>query len=143
MTPKKLLNTIPKSDTDPNHLSPLNLAYLGDAIYSLLTRTKLVTQANRPTRALNKIANHAVSAPCQAANYHKLQPHLTEEEISILKRGRNANPGQKAKNASFTDYRSATGLEALFGYLYLQGSNDRLLELFELCWTWSESNEKS
>ena len=123
------------------HYSPLNLAYLGDAVYSLLVRTRLVTLANRPTNALNKISSQKVKASTQSANYYKLMKIASEEEISILKRGRNANPGQKAKNATFADYRNATGLEALFGYLYLNGQYNRILELFDICW--SDENEST
>ena len=142
MQENNLLNTIPKdNDTAPHNYSPLNLAYLGDAVYTLLTRTRLVTQANRPTHALNKIANVKVKAATQSANFYKLQQHLTPEELAVLKRGRNANPAQKAKNATFADYRNATGLEALFGYLYLNGENSRILELFDICW--SDADEKT
>ena len=130
-----LLNTIPKGNDNPHHYSPLNLAYLGDAVYTLLTRTRLVTQANRPTHALNKISNQKVKAAAQSANYYKIQQHLNEDELAVLKRGRNANPAQKAKNATFADYRNATGLEALFGYLYLSGQTARILELFDICWS--------
>ena len=135
-----LLAAIPKGDVPANHYSPLNLAYVGDAVFSLLVRTKLVTEANRSTSSLNKIASSKVKAASQSANYYKLQEYITEEEARVLKRGRNANPHQKAKNATFADYRNATGLEALFGYLYLDGQNDRILELFDICW--GEDDEK-
>jgi len=131
----KLLSTTNKGQTNPTHYSPLNLAYLGDAVYTLLVRTRLVTMANRPAHALNKLQNAKVKAQTQSANYHKLKPHLTEEEAAILKRGRNANPSHKAKNASIADYRNATGLEALFGYLYLANQTERILELFDICWS--------
>jgi len=124
-----------------NEYSPLNLAYIGDAVYSLLVRTKLVTQANRPTSALSKISSDRVKAASQATNYYRLQQFLTDDELAVMRRGRNANPGQKAKNATFADYRNATGLEALFGYLYLSGQVPRVIELFEICW--SEDHEES
>ena len=130
-----LLNTIPKGNNPAHQYSPLNLAYIGDAVYSLLVRTRLVTQANRPAHALNKIANANVKAAAQSANYYKIQPYLTPDEIVVLKRGRNANPAQKAKNATYADYRNATGLEALFGYLYLAGETARILEIFDICWS--------
>jgi len=135
-----LLPITTKGNTAPHNHSPLNLAYIGDAVYSLLVRTRLVTQANRPTHALNKAATAKVKATDQSTNYYKLQPHLKEEELSVLKRGRNASPATKAKSASLADYRNATGLEALFGYLYLNGQNARILELFDICW--SDSNEE-
>ena len=125
----------------PDQLSPLNLAFVGDAVYSLLVRTKLVVAANRPAHALNKAANSKVCAVAQAANYYRLLPHLTETELAVLKRGRNANPSQKAKNASYAQYRNATGLEALYGYLFLKGENARILELFNICWS-EANNEK-
>ena len=133
-------DAINKGNNIAHHYSPLNLAYIGDAVYTLLTRTRLVTQANRPTHALNKISNQKVKAAAQSANYYKIQQHLNEDELAILKRGRNANPPQKAKNATFADYRNATGLEALFGYLYLSGQTARILELFDICW--SDANEE-
>ena len=140
--PETLLNTIPKNNPNTaHHYSPLNLVYLGDAVYTLLTRTRLVTQANRPTHALNKIANVKVKAATQSANYYKIQPYLTPDELAALKRGRNANPTQKAKNATFADYRNATGLEALFGYLYLAGETARILQLFDICWS-DDTDEK-
>ena len=129
------------SDT-AHHLSPLNLAYIGDAVYTLLTRTRLVAGANRPTAAHNKIANIKNKAATQSANYYKIQKHLSADELAILKRGRNASPKQKAKNASFADYRNATGLEALFGYLYLSGQNPRILELFDICWSDYDDEKK-
>jgi ribonuclease-3 family protein len=119
---------------EPQLLSPLNLAFVGDAVYSLLVRTRLVAAANRPTHALNKEASAKVCAVRQSADYYRVLQILSDEELSVLKRGRNANPSQKAKNASFAEYRNATGLEALFGYLYLKGEHNRMIELFNLCW---------
>ena len=141
LPPEAMLDIIDKGPAAAHQYSPLNLAYVGDAVYSLLVRTRLVTQANRPTHALNKAANGKVKAAAQSANYYRLQQHLTPEELAVLKRGRNANPAQKAKNATFADYRNATGLEALFGYLYLNGETTRILELFDICW--SDSDEKT
>ena len=135
-----LFENIDKGAADPRQLSPLNLAYVGDGVYTLLVRTRLVAQANRPASILNKITSNHVKAAAQSANYYNLLPHLTEEEAAIIKRGRNASPGQRAKNATIADYRNATGLEALFGYLYLTGQNARIIELFDICW--SELDEK-
>ncbi|MCL2576143.1 MAG: ribonuclease III [Defluviitaleaceae bacterium] len=116
-------------------LSPLNLAFVGDAVYSLLVRTRLVAACNQSSHEHNKQANAVVCAVSQSKNYYKLLPILSDNELSIIKRGRNANPSQKAKNASFAEYRNATGLEALFGYLYLNGEKSRLIELFNICWS--------
>ncbi|MDR2167212.1 MAG: ribonuclease III [Clostridiales bacterium] len=125
---------------DPSLLSPLNLAFVGDAVYSLLVRTRLVAAANRPAHALNKQASAKVCAVRQSADYYYLLQFLSDEELSVLKRGRNANPSQKAKNASIAEYRNATGLETLFGYLYLKGDFERMMELFNLCWS-EDANE--
>ncbi|MCL2353956.1 MAG: ribonuclease III [Defluviitaleaceae bacterium] len=123
-----------KGISNPALLSPLNLAYVGDGVYSLLARTKLVTEANRPTNALNKEANAKVCAIAQSKAYYILLPLLRGDELAVMKRGRNANPSQKAKNASFSEYRNATGLEALFGYLFLKDDEERMMELFNICW---------
>lgn len=139
----EFLGNSPVGKSAPHHYSPLNLAYIGDAVYTLLTRTRLVTQANRPTHALNKVANVKNKAATQSTNYYKIQQYLNEDELAILKRGRNANPTQKAKNATFADYRNATGLEALFGYLYLSGQTARILELFDICWSDDADEEKN
>ena len=134
-----ILAAAEKGAAKPGGYSPLNLAYLGDAVFTLLARTRLVVAANRPTHIHNKTASRAVCAAAQSKNYYKLQEFLTPEESAIIKRGRNANPGQKAKNATIADYRNATGLEALFGWLYLQNNTDRIIELFDICW--SDFNE--
>ena len=126
--------------SDPAQISPLNLAFVGDAVYSLLTRQYIVTDATRPTGELNKRSSAHVCATKQSKDYYKLLEHLTDKELAIIKRGRNASPSQKAKNASVVDYRNATGLEALFGYLYLKGENKRILELFDICWNEDEKN---
>lgn len=120
--------------TNAGQFSPLNLAFVGDAVLSLLVRQKLVTAGNRPPNSLNKLSSQRVCATRQSADYYRLLPLLTQEETAILKRGRNANPSHKAKNATISEYRNATGLEALFGYLYLQGDNTRIIELFSIIW---------
>jgi len=130
---------------DPALYSPLNLAFLGDGVYSLMVRTRLVAECNRPAHTLNKLASGKVCAVCQSADYYRLLPFLNEEELKIIKRGRNANPSQKAKNATVAEYRNATGLETLVGYLYLKGDNERLEEIFNLIWdevTYEESAEE-
>jgi len=135
LAPHTELPTAPATATEPHLLSPLNLAYIGDSVYELLVRSRLVAVANRPTHALTKIANRALSAAAQSAAYHALQPHLDADEAAIMKRGRNAKSASRAKNATVADYRCATGLEALFGFLYLTGKHSRLLELFDICWS--------
>ena len=117
---------------DVNNLSPLTLAFVGDTVFDLFVREKLVCEANRPVNRLHKAATGFVSAHAQAEAAQKLLPLLSEKELSVLKRGRNAHTNHKAKNASEGDYHYATGLEALFGYLYLTDDTDRLRELFDL-----------
>ena len=111
-------------------MSPLTLAFLGDAVYELLVRQYLVAQGNRPSGQLHRLAVGKVCAGAQSAVYDLLEPLLTPEEDAILKRGRNAHPGHLPKHAQPADYRRATGVEALFGYLYLKGDLSRIEELF-------------
>lgn len=122
--------------------SPLTLAFLGDAVYSLLVRELLVKTANRPTNALHKESIKLVNASCQAEMIKKVLPLLTEDEEAIFKRGRNAHSGHVPKNQSDADYRYATGLEALYGYLYLIGDFKRILYIFNIS-TGEEYLEKS
>ncbi len=117
---------------DVKMLSPLNLAFVGDTVFDLFVRESLVCQANRPVNKLHKEATKLVKAQAQAQAAQKIMPLLSEEEMSVFKRGRNAHTNHKAKNASEGDYHYATGVEALFGYLYLKGDIDRLRELFSV-----------
>ncbi len=110
---------------DVRTLSPLTLAFVGDAVYSLMVRERLASEANRPNGALHNMAVHQVRAEAQAQAMQRLLPSLSEEEEAVYKRGRNAHTAR-----SGTDYHKATGLETLFGYLYLSGRIDRLRELF-------------
>ena len=112
--------------------SPLTLAYMGDAVYELLIRTKVVTHGNAPVNKLNKKASQLAKAGAQSAMAEILAEYFTEEELSVYKRGRNAHSYTKAKNATTGDYRRATGFEAVFGYLYLKGDMLRISELFSL-----------
>lgn len=113
--------------------SPLVLAYMGDAVFEILVRKYIVSFGNAPVNELNKKARLIVNAGNQAKLYLLLEEYLTEEEMAVMKRGRNAKSFTKAKNQSVTDYRHATGVEALFGYLYLKGDIDRINELFHIC----------
>ena len=110
---------------DVRTLSPLTLAFVGDGVYELMVRERLVGEANRPTGILHKRAVELVRAEAQAAAMERLLPLLTEEEAAAYRRGRNAHTAR-----SGDDYHKATGLEALFGYLYLSGRIDRVRELF-------------
>jgi ribonuclease-3 family protein len=117
----------------PISLSAASLAYLGDAVFELLVRTRLTKEGEQAVSEYNRRAKGYVSAKAQANLYHRLFDRLTEDEQAVIKRGRNLHPFSRAKNASVSDYRHATGLEALFGYLYSQGRQERMMELFALC----------
>lgn len=119
-------------DTDIRTYSPLTLAYIGDAIYELVIRTILVEKGNTQVNKLNQRANRLVKASAQSEMIEKLKPHLTKEEMAVFKRGRNAKSYTMAKNATMSDYRRATGFEALMGYLYLTEQWERMLELIKL-----------
>ncbi len=118
-------------DTDIKTYSPLTLAFIGDSIYDLVIRTTVVESGNAPVNKLHRRASKLVQASAQADLYHKIKDALTEEEITIFKRGRNAKSFTTAKNAGVVEYRTATGLEALIGYLYLTDQMDRVMELIK------------
>ena len=109
--------------------SPLTLAYIGDCVYELIIRTNLVTRGKAPVNKLNKKASNLAKASTQARIIESIMDMLSEDEEAAYKRGRNAHSSTKAKNASTSDYRKATGFEALIGYLYLQKKFDRIMEL--------------
>lgn len=109
--------------------SPLTLAFLGDCVFDLLIRTIIVERGNRAVESLHKRKSAVVKAQTQAKMADVLSETLSEEELAVYKRGRNAKSYSTAKNASVTDYRKATGFEALLGYLYLQDKEDRIIEL--------------
>lgn len=111
---------------DPYRYSPLALAYIGDSILDLLVKRYFVLNSNKQTYKYHKDVTGIVKAVNQAVFVDEIMDELTEEEMDIYKRGRNANTHSKAKNASMGEYRKATGLEALFGYIYLKDDMDRL-----------------
>lgn len=111
--------------------SPLTLAYLGDAVYELVVRTALVEKGNCPVNRLNKMASDLVKASAQSQMAARIEPLLTEDEAAVYRRGRNAHSPTMAKHATMGDYRRATGVEALVGYLYLKGDMARVLELMD------------
>lgn len=113
------------ADLDIRTLSPLTLAFVGDGVYELMVREMLVCRANRPSGELHKLSVSMVRAEAQSAAVEVLLPLLTEQEEAVYRRGRNAHT-QRADS----DYHRATGLEALFGYLYLTGNIKRLRFLF-------------
>ncbi len=117
-------------NVDVSSLSPLTLAFVGDTVFDLLTRCELVCEANRPVNALHNMASKRVCACAQSEAIKKIMPLLTEDETAVFKRGRNAHVGSKAKNASSSDYHYATGLESLFGWLWLKGETERIQFLY-------------
>jgi len=122
---------LPAAD-DLHSIGSLTFAYVGDAVLELLYRTKHVSEGLRTVDKLHKKNVLAVSAKAQAVFAQKIAPHLTEDELSVFSRGKNAKSANIPKNATQHDYRVATAVEALFGYLYLKGKTDRILELFDL-----------
>lgn len=119
-------------NVDADSLSPITLAFIGDTVYDLLVREELICEANRPANDLHSLAVKKVKASAQAKAISDILPHLNEKELAVFKRGRNAKSGHVAKNASIGDYHKATGLEAVFGYLYLTEQSGRIVELYEL-----------
>ena len=122
----------PKS-IDVRTYSPLTLAFMGDAVFELMVRTLVVTESNTAPEKLHRRTTRLVKAEAQAIMGHGLWEELSPEEQSVYRRGRNAQSYTHAKNATVSDYRHATGLEALFGYLYLTGQQGRMQELMKRC----------
>lgn len=117
---------------NPRQISPLVLAYIGDAVYEMYVRTMLVETTTLSVHGLHLRAAKLVCAKAQAAAFRIIEPMLTEEEREIFKRGRNAHMGTVPKNARILDYRHATGVESLIGYLYLLGRDERIGELIHM-----------
>ena len=118
------------NSVDMRTLSPLVLAYIGDSVMDLFVRTYFATSVNETVSKLNARARKVVKASAQANILHMLDDVLDDEEKDIVRRGRNAKSATMPKNADVTDYRLATGLEALLGYLFLNGNTKRISELF-------------
>ena len=118
---------------NPKEYSPLPLAYIGDSVYDLFIRTKIIEKGNRHVTDMHKEAVKFVKAHSQAESIHAIEDKLTENEIRVLKWGRNAK-STPPKNADVTDYRYATGFEALIGYLYVSGEEDRLKEVLNMAY---------
>jgi Uncharacterized protein conserved in bacteria len=121
-----------EADCEPKLLSPLTLAFVGDCVFELFVRERLVCQGNCPVNSLHKKSVAQVCCSAQAAAAQKIIPILEPDEEEVYKRGRNAHTNHVPKNASPADYHAATAFEALFGYLYLSGKIERLRELFTL-----------
>ncbi len=117
---------------DPSQLAPLSLAYVGDTVYDLFVRTMLLETTTLTVHGLHQRAAKLVCARAQAAAFRAIEPLLNESELAVFRRGRNSHIGTVPKSASIMDYRTATGLEALIGFLYLSGENERLNEIMRL-----------
>ena len=113
-------------------LSSLGLAHLGDSVFEVMVRSWLVLHGKAKAKDLHRATVRYVAAPAQAAAVERLLPVLTQEEADVYRRGRNTAPHSVPRAASRGEYQAATGLEALFGWLYLQGRTERLNELFEV-----------
>lgn len=114
-----------------NSYSPLALAYIGDGVYEIFIRTYVMNKGNRSVNKMHKASRELVRASSQAKLYFLIEGMLTEEEDAVLRRGRNAKSVSIPKNGNVTEYRHATGLEALIGYLYIEGKVDRIKELID------------
>ncbi|MBR5291509.1 MAG: ribonuclease III [Clostridia bacterium] len=114
---------------EPRLMSPLVLAYIGDTVYDLYVRTQLLLTCDATAHGLHVMATKRVCAKAQAEAVQRILPTLSDDEQYIFRRGRNSHMGTVPKHAQMSDYRAATGLEALLGYLYLKGEDDRLNEL--------------
>ena len=116
---------------DIRSYSPLALAYIGDGIYDLVIRSMIVGKGNTQANQLHRQTSQLVKAHTQSEMIEVLLPELSEKEMAVYKRGRNAKSPTMAKNATMTDYRRATGFEALMGYLYLENQMERMMELIK------------
>ena len=119
----------------PNQYSPLALAYIGDGVYELYVRARVIDEnPDMPAHKLHKEAVKYVKAHAQSNSIHEIADILTEDEMAVFKRGRNAKSPTVPKNANLTEYRHATGFEALLGYLYLSHNSERLDEIMKLAY---------
>ncbi|WP_367924565.1 Mini-ribonuclease 3 [uncultured Ruthenibacterium sp.] len=127
---------------DIREQSPLSLAFVGDGVYEVLVRARLVEY----TRLVpNQLHRHAVRFVCARGQYQALKaliPLLSEEEASVVRRGKNASKATVAKHATAQEYRASTALEALFGWLYLRGEEERIYQLFDVAWNAIEAAEQ-
>ena len=120
------------NETDVRSYSPLVLAYIGDCVYDLIIKSMVISDGNKQVHKLHEQTSRYVQASAQSKMMRAMQPCLTEEEHAVYRRGRNAKSVSPAKNQSITDYRRATGFEALLGFLYLRKEYERLMELVKI-----------
>lgn len=129
---ESIKNVLGLKEISPAQLSPLVLAYIGDSIFDLVIKTYLLdTKGNMQVNKLNRFASNIVKAQSQSEMIGIIEPLLSLAEEAVYKRGRNAKSYTSAKNASISDYRRATGFEALMGYLYLEGEYERMVQLIK------------
>lgn len=126
----RLLN----DECSPKMMSTQSLSFIGDCVYSLLVRERLCCEGISKSGKLHSLSAKKVKAQAQARDFKLIEHMLTESEFAVYKRGRNAYNNNTPKTATGGEYHSATGVEALFGYLYLNGENDRIRELFDVMW---------
>ena len=131
-----------KPEVDIHEMSPVALAFVGDAVLELLVRARLVGSTRLQPNRLHTVATHYVSAHAQGRELEILEPLLTEAEANVMRRGKNASKASVAKHATVQEYRASTGLECLLGWLYLRGENDRIQQLFDAVWTEYEPERK-
>ncbi|MCT4606240.1 MAG: Mini-ribonuclease 3 [Marinisporobacter sp.] len=125
------MNLENKSEEEIRFVSPLVLAYIGDAVYEVYIREYIVYKYGGNVNKLHKLATKFVKAGAQAKIAHALEGEISEKEWNLIKRGRNQKSGTVPKNADLTDYKYATGFEALIGYLHLLGNTDRIKEIIK------------
>lgn len=128
-------------EVDINNYSPLTLAYIGDSFYDLIIKSLVINRGNKQVKKLHSETSRLVQASAQSEMMRVLQPLLTEEEHGVYRRGRNAKSVSPAKNQSLTDYRRATGFEALMGWLYLRNEEVRAMDLVKIGLEHLESKE--
>ena len=131
-----------KPEVDIHEMSPVALAFVGDAVLELLVRARLVGSTRLQPNRLHTVATHYVSAHAQCRELEILELLLTEAEANVLRRGKNASKASVAKHATVQEYRASTGLECLLGWLYLRGENDRIQQLFDAVWAEYEPERK-
>lgn len=129
------------TDREANAYSPLSLAFLGDSVYDTLVREHLLMKANMPVSKLHSAKIKLVCAEFQSDAYEKVAEQLSERELAVLKRGRNATGNTVPKHADAVQYRRATAIESLFGFLYITGRTERVRELFALIMSDGEEAE--
>lgn len=128
----KIKENFELKEVDIRTYSPLSLAYAGDAVFDLIVRSILIGNGNISNNDLHKAATKYVSARAQAIIIETILPKLTEEEAAVYRRGKNSKPSSRAKNATLNEYQKATGFEALLGYLYLEGEQERVFEIVKM-----------